>query len=227
MDELAIEPWDGYGFPTDGGLYEERGVRPKEWYHCLLCGYNGRGADASHCQSDGHLRNLRHHLAVTRQARPVANPKALPPPPPALAHDPLPGLAAPLVPPVFTSTRELLEKMEERLNERIDELTVKMDAMSTKLDTLIAAVNQLPAGSQTQTVYIQRPADHETSWAAALCDYAGTKWAAAADASEPASDSKSKDDQWVVPPAASSWTAAAAASASTDHAAAAAHAGGW
>ena len=227
MDELAITPWDGYGHPTDGGLYEERGVRPKEWYHCLLCGYNGRGADPSHCQSDGHLRNLRHYLAVTRQARPVANPKALPPPPPALAHDPLPGLAAPLVPPVFTSTRELLEKMEERLNERIDELTVKMDAMSTKLDTLIAAVNQLPAGSQTQTVYIQRPADHETSWAAALCDYAGTKWAAAADASESTSDSKSKDDQWVVPPAASSWTAAAAASASTDHAAAAAHAGGW
>ena len=227
MDELAITPWDGYGFPTDGGVYEERGVRPKEWYQCLLCVYNGRGAEASHCQSDGHLRNLRHHLAVTRQARPVANPKALPPPPPAPAHDPLPGLAAPLVPPVFTSTRELLEKMEERLNERIDELTVKMDAMSTKLDTLIAAVNQLPAGSQTQTVYIQRPADHETSWAAALCDYAGTKWAAAADASESTSDSKSKDDQWVVPPAASSWTAAAAASASTDHAAAAAHAGGW
>ena len=221
---LAITPLDGYGHPTDGGVYEERGVRPHVWYHCLLCGTSGRGADLSHCQSDPHLRNLRHHLAVTRQARPVANPKALPPPPPAAAHDPFPGLADPLVPSVFTSTRELLEKMEERLNERIDELTVKMDAMSTKLDTLIAAVNQLPAGSQTQTVYIQRPADHETSWAAALCDYAGTKWAAAADASESTSDSKSKDDQWVVPPAASSWTAAAA---STDHAAAAAHAGGW
>ena len=207
MELAIITPWDGYGHPTDGGLYEERGVRPHEWYQCLLCGHSGRGADLTHCQSEGHLRNLRHHLAVTRQARPGANPKALPPPPPALAHDPLPGLAAPLVPPVFTSTRELLEKMEKNLNERIDELTDKMDAMSTKLDTLIAAVNQLPAGSQTQTVYIQRPADHETSWAPSLCDY--------------------KDDQWVVPPAASSWTAAAAASASTDHAAAAAHAGGW
>ena len=226
MELAIITPWDGYGHPTDGGVYEERGVRPHEWYQCLLCGHSGRGADLNHCQSEGHLRNLRHHLAVTRQARPVANPKALPPPPPAAAHDPLPGLAAPLVPPVFTSTRELLEKMEENLNERIDELTVKMDAMSTKLDTLIAAVNQLPAGSQTQTVYIQRPADHETSWAPSLCDY-GTKWAAAAEASESTSDSKSKDDQWVVPPAASSWTAAAAASASTDHAAAAAHAGGW
>jgi len=223
---LAIKPWDGYGRPTDGGVYEERGVWPHVWYHCLLCGTSGRGADVSHCQSDPHLRNLRHHLAMTMQARPVATPKALPPPPPAPAYDPLPGLADPLVPPVFTSTRELLEKMEERLNERIDELTVKMDAMSTKLDTLIAAVNQLPAGSQTQTVYIQRPADHETSWAAAICDY-GTKWAAAAEASEPTSDSKSKDDQWVVPPSASSWTAAAAASASTDHAAAAAHAGKW
>ena len=226
MELAIITPWDGYGHPTDGGLYEERGVRPHEWYQCLLCGHSGRGADLTHCQSEGHLRNLRHHLAVTRQARPVANPKALPPPPPAAAHDPLPGLAAPLVPPVFTSTRELLEKMEKNLNERIDELTDKMDAMSTKLDTLIAAVNQLPAGSQTQTVYIQRPADHETSWAPSLCDY-GAKWAAAAEASESTSDSKSKDDQWVVPPAASSWTAAAAASASTDHAAAAAHAGGW
>jgi len=219
---LAIKPWDGYGRPTDGGVYEERGVRPQVWYQCLLC---RRGADLSHCQSDPHLEHLRHHLALTMQTRPVANPKALPPPPPAAAHDPFPGLADPLVPSVFTSTRELLEKMEERLNERIDELTVKMDAMSTKLDTLIAAVNQLPAGSQTQTVYIQRPAEHETSWAAAIGDYA-TTWAAAA-ASASASDSTSKDDQWVVPPAASSWTAAAAASASTDHAAAAAHAGGW
>ena len=225
---MAITPWNGYGHPTDGGVYEERGVWPNVWYQCLLCGSSGRGADLSHCESDPHLRNLRHHLAVTcgRQARPVANPKAFAPPPPAPAHDPLSGLAAPFLLPVFTSTRDFLEKMEERLDKRIYELTVKMDTMSTKLDTLIAALNQLPAGSQTQTVYIQRPADHETSWAPSLCDY-GTKWAAAAEASESTSDSKSKDDQWVVPPAASSWTAAAAASASTDHAAAAAHAGGW
>ena len=118
---MAAADWDGFGKPTDGGEYEQQGSGAYAWFMFLMC---DRGADLSHCLSAGHVNKLRQHMSVTlgRQVHPVARPKALaaPPQPP---QEPAADHETP--PPAFPSTRESLEKLEKR----IDELTVMMDAI--------------------------------------------------------------------------------------------------
>ena len=159
--EAAIQDWDGYGVPPDGGNYAEKTDGEYFWIVCLSC--NGKGADKPHCCSDGHRKNLRAHVertirtsasaatppaAVPRaeaMATTVVIPKAAPPPPP--SHEPLDSASSLSPPPQLPTTQDLFEKQEKR----IKDLAATINAMNTKLDAIMAALGRLSAGPEPRS----------------------------------------------------------------------------
>ena len=203
--EAAILNWDGFGMPPDAAIYEEKTDGQHFWFVCLTC--NGKGADKTHCCSDGHKFKLRAHLerTVGRQARAVGPMMALPPPQPW-------GPASSSSPPSqHPATQDLFEKQEKRISELAD----TVDAMNRKLETIMAALDRLPARLE--------PTGERAAAAAATSDAPASAAAQQHNRGTWASAGPSTDASWSTDAATQPWRERTqwSASASTDTPAAA------
>lgn len=188
VPSAAIANWNGVGIPPDNGRYE---LRTDDWYHCMLC---NSCATHGHVNAQPHLKRLSYEHPQTRalpHAPLEAKPKPQPPGPP--AFEPPADLRGP--PPTMPTMRQQFDELKGMIRE----MSMKVETTQAKLDALNTWAMEWGAKSWSHA---------PTQWVATPED--GSWWSASVAASDSASQSTAKDEQWHAGAAVQSSAAAAA-----------------